>query len=137
MMTSESIHLEHALLYVANLDRSLLFYRELLPHWTIRWEGRTEEGTRWAHYGEPGGGQSVYLSLYETPQAVARDAAMHEVLQIKHLGFSHPDVDAMVERLEARGIQPTDRVDDGKYRRIYYTDPDGHDLEFVQKLAGD
>jgi len=136
-MAQTTVHLEHALLYVTDLDRSLAFYREMLPDWTLRWEGRTEEGTRWVHYGEPGAGQPGYLSLYETPGAEAQDARYDEVVQIRHVGFSHPDVDALVKRLDAKGIRPTDTMDDGKYRRIYFNDPDGHDLEFVQKLTAD
>jgi catechol 2,3-dioxygenase-like lactoylglutathione lyase family enzyme len=30
--------------------------------------------------------------------------------------------------------EPSDRTDDGKYRRVYFDDPDGVEIEFVQKL---
>jgi len=126
------IHLEHALLDVADVGRSLDFYGALLPDWRIRWEGRTMEGERWVHFGPPGGGQPGYLSLYELP---GEPPAGDEGLRIEHVGFAHPDVDALVARLSPSGIRPSERVDDGKYRRVYFSDPDGHELEFVQELG--
>ena len=126
-----NVHLEHALLDVRDLDRSLGFYRALLPDWIVRWEGVTMEGTRWIHFGPPGDGQPGYLSLYETPDAKESDASG---LRIEHVGFAHPEVEELTARLASLGIRPSDRVDDGRYRRAYFVDPDGHDLEFVQKL---
>ncbi len=37
-------------------------------------------------------------------------------------------------RLAGARIDAGDRADDGKFRRAYFTDPDGHELEFVQKI---
>ncbi len=136
-MDNHEIHLEHALIDVADLDRSLPFYRSLLPGWTIRWEGRSREGNRWVHFGPAGGGRPGYLSLYETPDAGAAGTRTGNAVRIEHVGFAHPDVDALAERLGSAGISPKDRMDDGKYRRVYYADPDGHELEFVQKLNQD
>jgi len=127
-----TVHLEHALLDVTDLGKSLAFYREVLPDWIVRWEGTTMEGSRWVHFGPPGEGQPGYLSLYETPGAVRADG---DGLRIEHVGFAHPDVEGLVARLARGGIDPGDRVDDGKYRRAYFVDPDGHDLEFVQRLV--
>lgn len=124
------VHLEHALLDVTDLDRSLGFYRKLLPGWVVRWEGSAEAG-RWVHFGPPGDGQPGYLSLYETPGAKPGDGSG---VRIEHIGFAHPDVAGLVERLSREEIPATDRIDDGRYRRAYFEDPDGHELEFVQKL---
>lgn len=90
------------------------------------------EGTRWIHYGPSGEGQPGYLSLYETPGA---SEATDEGVRIEHVGFAHPDVQGLIDRLGAVDIHPSERVDDGAYRRAYFVDPDGHDLEFVQKLT--
>ena len=131
-MTAHPVHLEHALLDVGDLERSLAFYGKLIPGWTVRWDGRTTEGTSWIHFGPEGEGQPGYLSLYETPGLAPSDSPG---ARIEHIGFAHPDVDGLVSRLAAAGIRPTDRVDDGRYRRAYFTDPDGHELEFVQRLG--
>ncbi len=122
--------LEHAYLSVTDLDRSLSFYRRILPDWVIRWEGRSEGG-RWIHYGPPGDGQPGYLSLAEQPEA--GPFAPYASLGPQHIGFAHPDVDGLIARLRP-AIQADDYVDDGAYRRVYFSDPDGIELEFVQKL---
>ncbi|HXI04124.1 MAG TPA: VOC family protein [Candidatus Saccharimonadales bacterium] len=134
-MTKIDIHLEHALIDVRDMDATLGFYRKVLPGWTVRWEGRNDMGGRWAHYGPPGEGQPGYLSLYELPGAAPSGEGFGKEARIEHVGFSHPDVDALERSLASEGIRPDDRVDDGRFRRVYFTDPDGHALEFVQKLA--
>ena len=126
-----TVHLEHALLDVTDVGRSVAFYNKLIPDWVVRWEGPSMEGGRWIHLGPPGDGQPGYLSLYETPGAQPGDT---EGLRIEHIGFAHPDIKGLVARLASLGISPSDEVDDGRYRRAYFTDPDGHELEFVQKL---
>jgi catechol 2,3-dioxygenase-like lactoylglutathione lyase family enzyme len=122
--------LEHAYLSVKDLERSLSFYRRILPDWVIRWEGRGEGG-RWIHFGPPGDDQPGYLSLAERPDAGSFEP--YSLLGPQHIGFAHPDVDRLIAEVKP-GIQPDDYVDDGKYRRVYYSDPDGIELEFVQKL---
>jgi len=133
-MSDDIARLEHALIDVRDLGKSLEFYRSVLPGWVVRWEGRTMEGGRWIHFGPPGEGQPGYLSLYETPGAAGPPG--EDALRIEHVGFAHADVAALVERVSAAGIRPNDEVDDGRYRRAYFLDPDGHQLEFVQRLEG-
>ena len=133
-MTTNTIHLEHALLDIQDLDVSLSFYRQLFPDWTLRWDGHTRDGSRWVHFGPPGAGRPGYLSLYETPNR-SRDASDGVSIKIEHLGFAHPDVNALVQRLKAvSSIRPKDRVEADGFRRVYFLDPDGHELEFVQAL---
>ncbi len=126
------VHLEHALLDVRDLPRSLAFYQKLIPDWTVRWEGPSADGGRWVHFGpsDPEG-QPGYLSLYEIPD---EHPASADGLRIEHVGFAHPDVNGLIKRLDAEAIRPVDRVDDGRYLRAYFNDPDGHQLEFVQRL---
>ena len=127
-----TITLEHANLNVTDLARSLEFYRRLLPGWVVRWEGRTSEGQRWIHFGPAGDGQPGYLSIYQDP--AARAGGRPDALRVQHLGFAHADVDGQVQALAAEGIRATDRVDDGTWRRAYFEDPDGHELELVQRV---
>jgi catechol 2,3-dioxygenase-like lactoylglutathione lyase family enzyme len=51
----------------------------------------------------------------------------------QHVGFAHQDVDGVIAQLKP-AIAPTDYVDDGHYRRAYFEDPDGIELELVQQL---
>lgn len=124
------VKLEHAYLSVKDLDRSLSFYRRVLPDWVIRWEGRGDGG-RWIHLGPAGDGQPGYLSIAERSEAEPFEP--YRALGPQHIGFAHPDVDRLIAELRP-GIEPDDYVDDGAYRRVYYSDPDGIELEFVQKL---
>ena len=118
------VRLEHAFLFVRDLDKSLAFYGALFPGWTIRWDGRKEGEGTWVHFGPPGEGQPGYLSL-----CGGRAAPNGE-----HIGFTHPDVAALSERLAKAGIRKTDDAEDAHFRRVYFEDPDGHELEFVQRL---
>lgn len=132
-MTSTEVRLEHAFVSVRSVEASLAFYRTLIPDWVVRWEGQGMSGGRWVHFGPEGDAQVGYLSLCEFPDAPSSDEP-YSSIRIQHVGFSHPDVDGLVARLVKAGIRPTERVDDGSYRRAYFDDPDGHELEFVQKL---
>jgi catechol 2,3-dioxygenase-like lactoylglutathione lyase family enzyme len=128
----QTITLEHVYLSVTNLDRTLAFYRRVFPDWVVRWEGARDSG-RWVHFGLAGDGQPGYLSLAEQPGA-APAAESYTRVGPQHVGFAHPDVDGLIARL-APAIKPTDYVDDGRYRRAYFVDPDGIELELVQRLV--
>jgi catechol 2,3-dioxygenase-like lactoylglutathione lyase family enzyme len=71
------------------------------------------------------------LSLAEDPHA--KEIAPYITAGPQHVGFAHPDVDALIARLSGTA-EPSDRSDDGKYRRVYFDDPNGIEIEFVQKL---
>ena len=131
--TDTSIHLEHVFITISDAARSLEFYRRVFPDWVVRWEGPTDEGGRWTHFGPAGSGQPGYLSLHEDRDAREPDEA-YTSLRIQHVGFAHPDVETLAARLAKDGIVPHHHVDDGRYRRVYFTDPDGNELEFVQEL---
>jgi catechol 2,3-dioxygenase-like lactoylglutathione lyase family enzyme len=130
---STGVRLEHAFVSVRSVGASLAFYGKLIPEWVVRWDGKGMSGDRWVHFGPDGDAQVGYLSLCEFPDAPASDEP-YSSIRIQHVGFTHPDVDGLVSRLEREGIRPTERVDDGRYRRVYFADPDGHALEFVQKV---
>lgn len=134
-MTDNAIHLEHVFMAIHDAATSLAFYRKVFPDWIVRWEGSTEEGGRWIHFGPEGHGQPGYLSLHESRSAGAPDAP-YSSLRIQHVGFAHPDVEALAARLAKDGIHLKNRAGDERYRRIYYVDPDGIELEFVQEVKG-
>lgn len=131
-MAIGGVHLEHALLCVRDLERSLAFYRRLFPEWGVRWDGR-RVGEAWVHWGPSGDGQPGYLSLYEVadPAVTVSPAGSRGV---DHIGFAHPDVAGLVARLASLGIAPVDQTVDDQFRRVYFRDPDGYKLEFVQQL---
>lgn len=125
--------LEHAYLTVRNIDETTRFYGALFPTWAIRWQGKTREGLRWVHFGDPRGVPASYLSLAEAPHAPAGDTP-YTTRRIQHLGFSMRGVAETIERAAAVGISPTDHGDWDGYRRAYFVDPNGHEIELVEKL---
>jgi catechol 2,3-dioxygenase-like lactoylglutathione lyase family enzyme len=129
----EDVRLEHAFLYVRDIERTLTFYRKLMPGWTIRWEGHGYGTNRWIHWGPPGEGSPGYLSLCEHFDPEAKPAG-EDTMSVRHVGFTHPDVAALCDRMAKDGIATTDRTEDAHYRRAYFRDPDGHDLEVVQRF---
>ncbi|MBI3891897.1 MAG: VOC family protein [Candidatus Wallbacteria bacterium] len=133
-MTRNDIRLEHAFLTVRSLEQTLDFYRQLFPSWIVRWQGNGSRGGRWLHFGAPGSDQPSYLSFYEDAEAAAPDEA-YTSARVQHIGFAHPDVAGLMHCLTQAGIAPLQEpIDDGKYLRSYYADPDGHELEFVQQI---
>jgi catechol 2,3-dioxygenase-like lactoylglutathione lyase family enzyme len=131
-MTRAIPRLEHAFLTVRDLERSLRFYRTLLPEWEIRWEGTSRRGQRWVHFGDPRGAAGSYLSLHEMGSAKKSLDVPYEYVRIEHLGVAHADVSEVVRRAREAGLHPTDEVDADGFRRAYFQDPDGIELEFVQ-----
>ncbi len=133
-MSKTTPRLEHAFLYVSDLGATLAYYERLFPSWSVRWEGRSKQGNRWVHFGPPGEGQPGYLSLFELPGAKEVEEQV-DAVYVAHIGFAHDDVSGMRARLAKQHIYPSDEVEADGYRRVYYADPDGHQLEFVEQLA--
>lgn len=137
-MQNESIapevKLEHAFLSVADLDASLGFYRKLFPDWDVRWSGTHNRGGRWVHFGDSRAPQASYLSLAERADARRGPEQDGALITIDHLGFAHSDVQALVKRAEGSGLQPSQHFVGDGFRRAYFLDPDGHELEFVEAL---
>jgi len=134
MNETATLHLEHVFITIRDAEATLAFYRKIFPGWVVRWEGHADDGGRWVHFGPAGPDQPGYLSLREKRDAAAPDEP-YETLRIQHVGFAHPDVRTLEARLEKEGIHPDDRADDGLYRRLYYTDPNGIEMEFVEELG--
>ena len=103
------IHLEHLNLVVADLDRSLAFYRAAFPHWHIRAKGGGDwygKPRTWVHFGD----DYQYLALSDFGEGPNRDLVA---------GFA----------VDNPGAQEPWR------RNVYFIDPDGFEVEFVQYLS--
>lgn len=122
------MRLEHVNLTVADLERSIGFYCTLLGL-RVRWQGMTAGGTPAAHVGD----DAMYLALFE-----GRGTAPtwdYSTVGYNHMGFVVDDLDAARARLEAQGapIHAVDPYEPG--RRLYFTDPDGLEVELVEYPA--
>lgn len=128
------IQLEHLNLVVADLGRSLAFYRAAFPHWHIRAKGGGEwygKPRTWVHFGD----DYQYLALSDFGEGPNRDLAGHQV-GLAHFAFVVTDINAVIERLQAAGFAVDNPGAQEPWRRnVYFIDPDGFEVEFVQYLS--
>lgn len=117
--------LEHVNLTVADLDRSVAFYRHLLG-WDLRWQGQALTG-RAAHVGNA----DTYLALFEGPGRSAGRGADYDRVGFNHVGFAVDDLDVARERLRAAGVEITSEMDYDPGVHLYFLDPDGYEVEVV------
>ena len=120
-----SMFLEHVNLTVADVERSAAFYADVLDlH--VRWKGELEGGRAAIHVGD----ERCYIALFEAtrPGAVPYD---YETPGINHFGFVVDDLDDAAARLRKLGVTPTGVSDYEPGRRLYFIDPDGHEVELV------
>ena len=120
------MRLEHVNLAVSDLDRSIAFYCELLDL-SVRWKGPIDEERIGAHVGD----ERSYIALFEAATAgtVALDYGRPG---INHFGFVVDDLDESRRRVEALGATVHREADYEPGRRIYFLDPDGHEVELVE-----
>lgn len=118
--------LEHVNLTVADLDRSIAFYSDLLDlH--VRWKGPIDQGRLGAHVGD----DRCYLALFQATEAGEVD---HDYLRpgVNHFGFVVDDLAAARERLAQLGARVHLEAGYEPGTRIYFLDPDGYEVELVQ-----
>lgn len=119
------MRLEHVNLTVGDLDRSIRFYTQLLDL-RVRWKGTTSSGTPAAHVGD----EESYIAFFEGRGA--SPAWNYGAVGYNHMGFVVDDLDTAKARvLELGGeVHGEDAYDPG--RRLYFTDPDGFEVELVE-----
>lgn len=128
------LHLEHLNLVVQDIPKTLHFYQAAFPHWSIRGGG---EGTwygkkrNWIHFGD----DYQYLAFNDDGVGNNRDLTGHQT-GLAHFAFVTSDIDAVISRLTQAGF-PVDKdgAADEFRRNVYYIDPNGYEVEFVQYLS--
>ncbi|WP_022943168.1 VOC family protein [Psychromonas hadalis] len=128
------IRLEHINLVVNDITTSLTFYKAAFPEWKVRdsgageWSGKPRE---WLHFGD----DTTYLALNNNAESPPRNLAGHQA-GLAHFAFEINDLKAMQMRLLEAGFKHHSRVNNNPYRHnIYYLDPDGNEIEFVQYFS--
>ena len=128
------IQLEHINLVIKDLEKSLAFYRAVFPHWSIRSKGDGEwygKPRRWVHFGD----DYQYLAFNEFGEGKNRNLEGHSV-GLAHFAYVTDNIDAVIQRLAQAGFPVhKDGADDPFRRNVYYLDPDGFEVEFVQYLS--
>jgi len=117
---------EHINQLCKDINATQQFYQTLFPDWYVRAEGE-DSGWRWMHLGN----QQFYLALNQPPQSKHSDSTGH----VDHIGFVIEDGEAMKALLEQHNIPYEIYHSPETKARIYVTDPDGTELEFVDYQA--
>lgn len=128
------MYLEHVNLVVTDIDDMLHFYRVAFPHWHIRDEGRGEwygKPRRWLHFGD----DYHYLALSDHGEGENRDLAGHSV-GFAHFAYVTNNLAAVIARLNNAGYAIAKPGATDPYRKnIYFFDPAGFEVEFVEYLS--
>ncbi len=128
------LHLEHVNLVVKDIPATLKFYQAACPHWGVRasgsgdWYGKPRQ---WLHFGD----DYQYLALSDNGEGLNRDLEGHQV-GLAHFAFVTSNMDALIQRLQDAGFAiAKDGADEPWRRNIYFIDPAGFEVEFVQYLS--
>ncbi|MPY23503.1 VOC family protein [Shewanella psychropiezotolerans] len=128
------LHLEHLNLVVEDIPTTLNFYRAAFPHWSVRgggegtWHGKPRN---WVHFGD----DYQYLTFNDDGVSQNRDLTGHQV-GLAHFAFVTDNIDAVIARLAQAGfLADKDGAVDEFRRNVYYLDPNGYEVEFVQYLS--
>ncbi|MEH6635438.1 MAG: VOC family protein [Halioglobus sp.] len=128
------MHLEHVNLVVTDIEQSLKFYRAAFPHWHIRDQGKGEwygKPRTWVHFGD----DYQYLVFNDHGAGENRDLRGHQV-GLAHFAFVTNAIDAVINRLEKAGFAVAkDGADEPFRRNVYFIDPDGFEVEFIEYLS--
>jgi glyoxylase I family protein len=126
--------LHHLTLIVADMQRTIAFYRDLLGLAIIR-DGVSDDdpGTRHVWFGAADGAPGRLISAMEYPQMEpaqqGRGAAHHFAIAVD----SAEELDAWREYLRGQGVECTDVFERGGFRSIYLRDPDGQIIEIATR----
>lgn len=130
------IYLEHLNLVVKDIPTSLSFYQAAFPHWKVRCQG---EGTwygkarKWLHFGD----DYQYLTFNDNGDndSQNRDLSGHQV-GLSHFAYVTNNIDMVIQRLEAAGFPiAKDGAEEPFRKNVYFVDPDGFEVEFVEYLS--
>lgn len=128
------LNLEHINLVVDDIPAALAFYQAALPHWRVRSQGEGEwygKPRKWLHFGD----DYQYLAFNDHGEGLNRNLEGHQV-GLAHFAYVTDNLDAVVERLGDAGYAVAkDGAVDQWRKNIYFIDPAGFEVEFVQYLS--
>ena len=129
-----AVRLEHANLFVRDIDGMIRFMQTGFPEFQVRGEGICNN-CRWVHIGT----HETYIALnqaYAEPEK--RWAPYRGLPGVNHLGYEVGDVEALCKRMKSAGYRESTPLNAHPHRkRVYFYDPEGNDWEFVQYLSQD
>lgn len=128
------MHLEHLNLVVKDLNETLTFYSAAFPHWQVRGGGEADwYGVKrnWIHFGD----DRQYLTFNDGGTGENRDLKSNN-LGLAHFAYVTDNIDAVISRLLQAGFAIAKDGANSPFRRnVYFIDPNGYEVEFVQYLS--
>jgi catechol 2,3-dioxygenase-like lactoylglutathione lyase family enzyme len=117
----DKLTFNHAMVYAANVERALGFYRDLLGFKLVD-EFRHEGKPVYARLRAPGGDGTIALHMAGPGTSLASDGV--------RLYFEIRELDNFCRRLQAKGFYITQmpRMMPWGWRHAYLNDPDGHEI---------
>lgn len=127
---------EHVGMTASDLDRTLAFYCDLVGLTLVL--RRKNERAELAFVDTGNGMLEILRPIADV--ARSRDVPPHEA-GMRHLTFAVTSVDAMVERLEAAGVEVIERPRPAYFTELihrvaFVRDPDGVLVEFIERAEG-
>ena len=127
---------EHINLACKEIDASQQFYQTLFPDWYVRAQGKDENGRLWRHFGN----DRVYVALNDATGSdlpkgggeANRQQYPYEGIGINHVGFVIDGGEQLKDTLKTNGIEYYTLESPETKHRIYVSDPDGNEIEFVE-----
>ncbi len=128
------IKLEHVNLVVKDIPEMLKFYQAAFPHWYVRDEGQGEwygKPRNWLHFGD----EYQYIALSDHGEGENRELAGHQV-GLAHFAYITHDIQGVIGRLAQAGFAIAKDGAIEPYRKnVYFVDPSGFEVEFVEYLS--
>ena len=128
------LHLEHINLVVSDIPAMLEFYQAAFPHWFIRDQGKDEwhgKPRTWLHFGD----NYQYIAMSDHGEGQNRELAGHQI-GLAHFAYVTSNITAIIARLEQAGFEiAKDGAEEPHRKNIYFIDPAGFEVEFVQYLS--
>lgn len=126
--------IEHINLVVKDIPEMVKFYQTAFPHWRVRDSGQAEwygKPRSWLHLGD----DYQYLAMSDHGEGENRELAGHQV-GLAHFAFETENVEAMTKRLVDAGFPQAKGGADEPFRKnVYFLDPAGFEVEFVEYLS--
>jgi glyoxylase I family protein len=124
--------LHHVTAIVADLDRTTAFYRDVLGLALTAQENNPDDpGSRHFWFGDANGTPGTLVSFMEYPNM---DEAREGRGGVHHFAFSVGSAEEQVawrDYLRARGVPCSEVFERGRFKSIYFRDPDSNLLEIA------
>jgi glyoxalase family protein len=126
--------LHHVTSIVADLERTTGFYRDVLGLALVD-EGTNDDdpGARHFWFGDATGTPGTLVSFLEYPQMDEAHAGRGGVHHFAFVVESSDEQTAWRDYLRTRGVPCSEVFERGRFRSIYFRDPDGNLLEIATR----